>query len=317
MNNKDRYKEFCSHEPELSIFYQPWWLDSVCIEGSWDVLIFEKNDQILGVYPFYKKKKYGIFHLITMPPFTPFLGPFLKYPENLKNFEKVSLEKEIYDSFINELPEFDFLIQCFNYNFTNWLPFLWHQYKQTTYYSYVIENIADIEKVKSNFHYSKLKQIKKASKTVDVKYDLSPEDFYCFHKKTLEIQNKEISYKSDFFKNIAEAALSNNSGKIIYACDNERIYSALFFVWDKNSGYNLISANDPDLKRSGALSLLVTKAIAFLSDKTKAYDMEGSIIEKYEFSFRHYGGRQQPYFQIKKANSFLIKLMEFIIPGNN
>jgi hypothetical protein len=312
MPDKERYREFCLNETKLPLFFQPWWLDEVCVKGKWDVLLFEKNNQILGVYPFFLKKKYKVFSLITMPPFTPFLGPYIKYPENLKFSERSSFEKDVYNFFISTLPEFDMFTQFFNYNFSNWLPFYWQKFKQTTYYSYVIEDISVIENVKSNFHSNKIQEIEKALKTVKIKFDLSPEDFYSFHKRSLEKQNQKISYTVDFFKNVVEAAIKNNSGRIIYASDSEKIYSALFFIWDKNSGYNLITANDPDLKKYGSLSLLIFQTIDFLSSKAGMYDLEGSMNENYEFSYRKFGGKQQQYFYLTKTNSFLLKINETI-----
>ena len=311
MDNKDLYTDFCRKEKNLPLFYQPWWLDTVCSEGAWDVLVFIKKKQVVGVYPFYKKKKFKFFGLISMPPYTPFLGPYLKYPENLKSFEKINFEKEAYSYFIDALPEFDFFLQYFNYEFSNWLPFYWKKFDQTTYYSYIIENIDDIDKVKSNFHPNKQFEIKKAADVVKVKFDLFPEDFYSFHKRTLEKQNQKISYTFEFFKNLFNVASINNSGRIIYACDDEKIYSALFFIWDKQSGYNLITANDPDLRKTGTLSLLILQAITWLSDKTKMYDLEGSMNQNYEFSYRQFGGRQQQYFRLIKTNSILLKLLKY------
>lgn len=311
MDNKELYTDFCRKEANLPLFYQPWWLDTVSIDGDWDVLCFIKNNQILGVYPFYKKKKYKFFSLISMPPYTPFLGPYLKYPENLKSFEKISFEKEVYNYFIDELPEFDFFLQDFNYDFSNWLPFYWKNFIQTTFYSYIIENIDDIDKVKSNFHSNKQLEIKKAANAVSVKYDLPAEDFYSFHKKSLEKQNQKISYTLDFFKVLFNIASINSSGKIIYACDDEKIYSALFFIWDKQSGYNLITANDPDLRKTGTLSLLIFEAISYLRNKTLMYDLEGSMNQNYEFSYRQFGGRQRQYFRLTKTNSTLLKLLKY------
>jgi hypothetical protein len=312
MSNRDRYTAFCKEENNLPVFYQPWWLDIVCAGGKWDAILFERNHEILGVFPYFLKRKFGIFKVITMPPYTPFLGPYMKFPENLKSFERIGYEKEVLSSFIKELPEFDKFIQFFNYDFSNWLPFYWQNFKQTTYYSYVIENISDAEKVISHFHPNKQQEIRKAAKTVEIKFDLSPEEFYCFHKESLEKTNQKISYSLNLFKSIFDIASENNSGRIIYATDNEKIYSALFLVWDKNSAYSLITANDPDLKKSGTLSLLIYKAIIFLSNKTQMYDFEGSMNENIEFSYRQFGGVQKQYFYITKTNSIILKSFEYL-----
>lgn len=71
--------------------------------------------------------------------------------------------------------------QNFHYSISNWLPFYWKGFRQTTRYTYVIEDISDIENVFKNFDYSKKKNINKARKTVRIKYDLSAQEFYEHH----------------------------------------------------------------------------------------------------------------------------------------
>jgi hypothetical protein len=312
MHNKEKYSEFCSREDNLPLFFQPWWLNSVCANGRWDAIVLEKNNKVIGAYPYFVKDRFNLMKVITMPPFTPFLGPYIKYPEDLRSYEKASFEKEVLGNFIEELPYFDKFIQLFNYDIRNWLPFYWRDFLQTTYYSYILEDISDPEKARSEFHPNKKQEIIKASKTVDVRFDLSPEEFYSFHKMTLEKQGQKISYSPDLFREIYKKATDNNAGKSVYAFVGDKIYAALFFVWDKRSGYNLITANDPDFRKSGALSLLVYEAISFLGNKTGRYDLEGSMNENYEFSYRQFGGKQYQYFYLSKTNSKLLRIYEHL-----
>jgi lipid II:glycine glycyltransferase (peptidoglycan interpeptide bridge formation enzyme) len=310
MHSKEKYSEFCSMEDKLPLFFHPWWLDSVCSDGNWDAIVLEKNKVVVGVYPYLVKERLNYFKVLTMPPFTPFLGPYIKYPEDLRGYEKASYEKEVLGNFINELPDFDKFVQLFNYDIRNWLPFYWRDFLQTTYYSYIIEDISDPERIKSEFHPNKQQEIKKAEKIVNVQFDLPPEEFYAFHKKALEKHGQKISYSLDLFRRIHQATKDNNAGRILYATDGDQIYASLFFVWDKRSGYNLITANDPDFRKSGALSLLIYEAISFLSKHTENYDLEGSMNENYEFSYRQFGGKQYQYFLLSKTNSKVFRIFE-------
>ena len=72
--------------------------------------------------------------------------------------------------------------------------------------------------------------------------------------------------------------------------------------------YDLISTINPNFKHSGASTLVIKKAIEYVSSLTSKFDFEGSMIEPVENSFRQFGSIQKPYFLISKVNSKLLKL---------
>jgi len=301
-SNKDRYIDFCKNEENISIFSQYWWLDSVCGKDNWDVALVENQNNIIASMPYYYIKK-GNFLSIDMPPFTQVMGPYIKYPQSQKYNKKLSFEKKVMNVLISKLPKFDEFHQRFDFNITNWLPFYWNGYKQTTRYSYVIENFANINDHINAFSSAKKKNIKKAEKILEVKFDLSAKEFYDNHKMTLAKQGLEISYSLDLFKNIYMNGYKNDSVKTIYAVDKENnIHAALFIIWDNNTVYDLISTIDPTFRNSGSGSLLIKEAIKFASTKTNKFDFEGSMIENVENSFRQFGAIQQQYFEIRKVN---------------
>lgn len=47
MGNKSKYRNLCAVEKNIPIFSQDWWLDAVCGEENWDVIIIEKGGIIL------------------------------------------------------------------------------------------------------------------------------------------------------------------------------------------------------------------------------------------------------------------------------
>jgi len=307
MTNREKYREFCKTEENIPLFSKDWFLDSVCGTDNWDVALVERDKKIIASMPFYKKRK-AIFNIITMPKHAQTMGVYLKYPEGQKYEKRLSYEKELMTSLIEELPKVDYFNQSFHYSVTNWLPFYWKGYTQTTNYTYVIENLSNLESVFKNFNHAKRKNIKKAEKILEVKFDLSAKEFYDNHKMTLEKQDSVISYSFEHFNRIVSSAYEHNAGKTIYAIDsNNNIHAALFVLWDKNSAYDLISTIDPTFRNSGGATLLVQEIIKFVSTKTNKFDFEGSMIENVEKSFRQFGAKQKPYLNITKIDSKILK----------
>jgi len=312
MTNKDKYIEFCRQKRDIPVFSQVWWMDAVCLKDNWDVLLYEKGNEILGALPYYMKKKFGKYYII-MPPLTQNNGVVIKYPENQKYEQRLSYEKVIMTALIEQLEKLPIIYyqQRFCCDYTNWLPFYWKGYKQTTYYTYRINSISDVESVFNDFDYSKKKNIKKASTQVNVFYDLSAEEFYENHKLTLKKQNAVISYPFELFKRIYDAAYTEGNGRVIYCKDKQdNIHAALFVIWDKKVAYDLISTIDPDFRNSGAASLIVYEMIKNISPIVDIFDFEGSMIEMVENSFRKFGTKQTPYFVINKifTKNILLKL---------
>ncbi|WP_375321585.1 methicillin resistance protein [Aliivibrio logei] len=304
---KDKYRELCKLEESIPLFSQDWWLDSVCGKDNWDVCLVEKGRKVYASMPYYIHNKKG-FRFITQPPLTQTLGPWIRH-ESTTESKKLENEKKLMNSLISQIPKVDYFNQQWNYKNTNWLPFYWQNYTQTTRYTYRIPNISDADEIISKFDAAKRKNIKKSENIVTIKKNITAKEFFDNHKMTLSLQESEISYSFETFKRIYDSAYERDSGMTIaaYDCDNN-LHAALFIVWDSNSAYDLISTIDPRFRSSGAASLLIKEAIIILSGKTKAFDFEGSMIEPVERSFRQFGAEQTPYFMISKTNSKLLKI---------
>jgi hypothetical protein len=292
------------------IFSKAWWLDAV-VPGKWGEITVEKGGVIQARFPYLIEKKFG-FTLLDMPPLTQTLGPWLRpYPGKYTN--RISEEKQLLTELIERLPPFDLFIQNFNYEITNWLPFYWRGFQQTTRYTYVLEDLSDPEKIYHEFAHFKRKNIKRAQNLVEVREDLPVKDFYENHALTLKKQGQKIGYSYDLLCNIYEACRKQNAGKIFYCVDkNENLYSAIFIIWDVYSAYYLISSIDPDYRDSGSATLLVWEALKFCASRTSKFDFEGSMIESVENSFRAFGAIQKPYFQVSKVNALPIKIYQDI-----
>ncbi|UPT77639.1 GNAT family N-acetyltransferase [Sulfurovum sp. XGS-02] len=316
MTKKQKYREFCKKEKNIPIFSKDWWLDSVCGKDNWDIVLVEKGGQIIASLPYYKTKK-AFFEIISMPKLTQNMGVYLKYPENQKYEKRLSFEKEVVTELIDQIPIVDSFSQNFHYNFNNWLPLYWKDFKQTTRYTYVIVDLLkkSEDDILKDFHSSYRNKIKKAQKAVVVKKGLSIESFYEINMKTFERQNIDNPYSLEFIKGHDERLHQNKAREIFYAEDESgNIHSALYLTWDKNSSYVHMVGEDPQLRKSAAGILLVLETIRYTKDVLKLdnYDFEGSMLENIEHVRRSFGAIQKPYFNISKTNSKVLKIRQVI-----
>src|SRR5690554_1433257 len=152
MISKGKYRNLCEVEHSIPIFSKDWWMDAVCGKENWDVLLVEKNNEIIAALPYYLRKKY-IYSYISQPKLTQTNGLWIKYPNNQKYSTKLAYEKKVMGEIINQLESLgvDYYSQHFHHSITNWLPFYWSGYQQTTRYTYVIEQTDNIDLVFNGF----------------------------------------------------------------------------------------------------------------------------------------------------------------------
>lgn len=311
MTNKEKYREFCKKEKDIPIFSKDWWLDSVCQESDWDVVLFEKGGEIWASLPYQKTKK-AIFDIIIMPELTQTMGIYIKYPLKQKYYKKLSWEKEVMENIISVFPKVDYFSQNFNHSLTNWLPFYWNGFTQMTRYTYIIENIT-IEELEKNFETDIRRRRRKAYELgIEIVESDDIEKFYELNSMTFQRQGLKIPYNLDFVRKIYTICKENNAVKIYFAKYQNEIIAANFLVYDDNTVYYLMGGINAEKRDLGAMDAIQFESIKFALESGKRFDFEGSMIESIEKYFRGFGAVQMPYFSIKKTNSNILKIRNFI-----
>lgn len=280
------------------LFEQPWWLDAVA-PGQWDAVVAEHGGRVVGRLPYIKKQLLGLTY-IAMPQLTQTLGPWIE-PKEAKYPKVLAWQKDIMTELIEQLPEFNSFQQNFHYEITNWLPFYWHGFEQTTRYTYILSDISDHDKVWGGFLANIRTDIKKAERQVCVRTDLGLDRFLEVNEKTFVRQGMPLPYSPELVRRI-DSACGDENRRIFFAEDvSGQIHAAIYIVWDDRSAYYLMGGGDPELRNSGATSLLMWEAIKFASTVTRRFDFEGSMLEPIERFFRAFGGVQMPYSCVTKA----------------
>lgn len=309
MDNKALYRELCQKETSIPIFSRDWWLDAVCGENDWDVAIEVEDGEILGSMPYMKSKKL-IFTFIGQPLLTQFLGPWFSVGSS--NDEKsISQQNKIMASLIEQLPKCHYFSQNWNYSVSNWLPFYWAGFNQTTRYTYVLNKLDDIDSLWRGLRGNIQREIRKAENRFDLKISESePLDvFIGLMEKTFARQGKHFPYSRELIQSIDAACKTRNAGKMWLAVDEHgRSHAGIYVIWDSNSAYYLMGGGDPELRTSGASSYLLWHAIKYTANFVNRFDFEGSMLKSVEKFFRAFGSTQVPYLKVYKSNSYLLNI---------
>lgn len=300
MESRTLPEEHGNPAPEIpqanSLFQQPYWLDAVS-PGQWGAAVVTSGGHVIARLPYAIRKEFGLTRLI-MPKLTKFLGPWLS-PATGKYASELARQKDVMFSLIGQLPRFDFFTQNFHYSITNWLPFYWKGFSQTTRYSYVLDDIQDEKRLWSELQGNTRREIRKAGRQVEVRDDLGIHSFLELNRKTFARQKMPLPYSRELVLRIDAALGQRNQRRIFSAADTRgRIHAALYLIWDSDSAFYLMGGANPDLRNSGSSSLLMWEAIRFSSTVTRRFDFEGSMVEPIERFFRGFGARQQPFFTI-------------------
>lgn len=293
---------------QYSLFQKGWWLDAVA-PGNWDEISIKHGDNVVARMPYVIQRKHGLTFL-GKPKLTKWLGPWIA-PSAGKYATILGREKDLLEQLIGCLPRFDSFNQNFHYAITNWLPFYWHGFKQTTKYTYVLDDLSDLDSIWDNFLPKIKTDVRKAENRFKLKIrdDLGIDAFLRLNNLTFERQGLTPPYSSDLVVRLHSACTAHKAGQLFFAVDEDaRIHAAIFLVWDAESAYYLMSGADPALRNSGATSFLVWHAIKHAARVSLRFDFEGSMVKPVERFVRGFGARQVPFFNIQRDCHALLRL---------
>lgn len=297
------YDAFVQSSPQGTLFCTSWWLDTVA-RGDYQVLTVEKDEKLQAAWPIVLKRlRFGGLD-VSHPALTPWLGVLYR-PLSSKLTSQLSEQKKLATSLIEQLPKYSSLSVRFHRDFQYWSPFHWKGFVQTTRYTYVLEDLTDLDSIWDGFRQNIRGDIRKAQKlglTVECTDDLGA--FWRLHSQTFARQRLLVPYGADYVRRIDRTCTERGIRKVLIARDQTGdAHAGAYIIWDSKSAYYLMGGGDPARRNSGATSLVLWEAIQFASTVTKSFDFEGSMIEPVERFFRAFGARPCPYSVISHVRS--------------
>lgn len=182
------------------------------------------------------------------------------------------------------------------------MPFHWAGYRTEVQYTYRLEGVRSEDKLWAGLRGNIRGDIGKARKRLVVRDDLGIDASYAVWAKTFARQGLPPPVSLSDLERIDAACAARNARAMLFASNEaERVHAVAYAVWDDKAAYYLLGGGDPDLRNSGATSLLVWELIMRAREVTDVFDFEGSMMEPLERFFRAFGGRQTPYLHVIRA----------------
>lgn len=296
---RDDWNYFVEISLQGSVFCLYEWLE-FSTDNDFKILIYKENNNIIAgmPLPFFSTKK------IRLPRLAQKMGVLYDDFSDLKYSKKLEKEKKIINAFLEVLKEYNLSYNMnFDWNFSNWLPFYWNNYEQSTRYTYLIDfSDKTLKDVWDDMDQNTRNIIKKAKKNNLIISQISDlKEFYEYNKMTFERQSMKIPYSYEYISDMFKMFEKNIF--IFKALDGENnIHAMNFYIKDSKTVYYLMSGSDPKFRNSGAQNLIQWEAMNYFYDKIRYYDFEGSMAENIESNFRKFGTEQKQYFNIQSKS---------------
>jgi hypothetical protein len=282
-----------------AIFQQPWWLEALA-PGRWDEVTIERDGRTVARLPYVVRGR-ARWRVLTQPKLTQTLGPWVP-PSTAKPVHALTEELELLSSLEAALPPADAFDQHFSPVMMNALPFHWAGYRLEVRYTYRLEGLESEEALWAGLRGNIRREIRKARKQVQVRDDLGLDQFHAVWSKTFARQGLPVPLSLAELERLDSACAAHGARTMLFALDDrERLHAVTYVVWDTRAAYYLLGGGDPELRTSGASSLLMWEAIMRSRAVTDVFDFEGSMVRALERFFRAFGGRQVAYLRVSRA----------------
>jgi hypothetical protein len=282
-----------------TLFEEPYWLDAVA-PGAWDAVEIRRDGRAVGRLPYAMKRRYGL-KAISLPRFTPWLGPWIRSSGG-KLPNELSHQHQILETLLKGLPKTcRTLISCAP-EFQNLMAFHWGGFDLGFAYTYRLSNLGDEQHLWSNLRDTVRRLCRKAEKVTVINREPNLGKFIAVMEKTFVRQGMEMSETFRVLERIDET-MSRRNQRTIYSAEDahRRVHAAAYVVYDDRHAFYLAGGSDPALRESGAHALALWHAVKDTSGRSQIFDFEGSMNRSIEYFVRGFGSKQVPRFLARRS----------------
>lgn len=306
-----RYADICDRYPGIPVFAQHWWLQAV--HPSWDAVFAGDDNHMKGVWPYCRDKKLGVT-LLRNPQLTPYLGPHVLYPHDMKAANKDAHAWETITDLMGQMPPSPYWNLAVAPGMKQAGIFKQHNLQLTVRQTFLMDLSQSEQQLMANMKDSLRKNIRQAATEITISNDPKALPLlYAFHKSTLGKKSRDIYHTLSTMEQLLQACIAHDAGALWVARQGETVQAIIWHVWDTECGYYFMGAQNPEASNNKAMSALIWQAIRQTQQQNiPTFDLEGSMDPGVERFYRGFGAERELYLVLQKNDSRLWRLKEWL-----
>lgn len=181
------------------------------------------------------------------------------------------------------------------------LPFLWKGFAVRVRFTYVL-SLSDVEAIWEGMDGGVRNDVSKARRSgLTVVSEESA--LRLIPLLRVSYRRRGAPFREEAVSRYLSALTAKSRCRTFVCVDSSgRETAASMIIWDSKRAYNIFNAHDGvDSEHRGAMSLCIFESIQYASRflGLEAFDFEGSMIPTVERFFRKFGGKPQPYYELR------------------
>ena len=249
------------------------------------------------------------------PKLTPYLGPVVFLPHDIKESNIDSYEHEVISALIQQIPDAKVWHLALPPGIQQAGIFRQHQLATQVQQTFML-NLADDETtLLANMKDTLRRNIRQGEKEVMISN--APEhidDLFRFHEQTLGNKGRKLAYTLSDFKQLMDACIAHDAGALWVAKEGNTLHAIVWHVWDHRFGYCFMAAQNPASTNYKAMSAILWQAIKYSKERNhRFFDLEGSMDEGVERFYRTFGGKRALYMILLRNRSLLWRIKKQLL----
>jgi len=286
------YDDLVTESPQGSLFASRWWLEAVA-PGRMTILREHRGEALVAAWPIIREE--GNWGRFGRAPLTPRLGILLA-PSRAKYAEALSREHDVVESICRQVSSESRAYQAFHESFSNGLAMQWAGFRESSRYTYVLENLADEDLLWTNLRAPCRTAIRKAQARGLSIADVALDEFAPLHEATYARQGLAAPIDDLTLRRVDDAAQARGARMILGALDaSGSCCAAVYVAWSHGTAHYLMAGADERGRRDDALRWLLWEAIRACRAHAHRFDFEGSMMRGPEDICRDFGARLTRY----------------------
>ena len=280
-----------------TLFHQPWWLEIVT-GGAYSVAVVEQAGKVVGAFPYSVERGPAGIQLCGMPPMTHFLGPGIDDGSGAA-CNRILKRAQITRDLIRQLPPSSGYWHKLHRDTPETLAYLEQGFQTAVQFTFEVRP-AEPPVLWRNMRDKTRNVIRRAEERHRV-IDIDDVDkFAALYLENLQARRERSYYDSSLIRTVCKATLLRRHGRIIAAEDEAgNIAAAIFYVWDTQAAYYMLSTRSTEAG-NGAVSLLLWEAMKDIASRNLIFDFEGVITSGSALFFTGFGGQITPRYVVSK-----------------